>query len=272
MSSTTRVSSLYAVRFSRARRLRRARLPEPVAARSGRLCAVSSPWGERLGELLWPLPEELAEETSARLIHGEEAAQAANLPGLEAEALELARAVVKEAGAMPVILAAELDFAGEKLELHFRSEGAADLPALTQSIINRRGGAVLWQQHGRRGQARLCGGVGVCGLEFCCSSFLRSMPPVTLRMAQLQARSLAPEDTAGACGRLKCCLRYELDPEETGEVLLGLRRGMMVEGRRGRGTIIALDPVERSVIVDTESGPRELFARELRPVSEEGTK
>ena len=86
------------------------------------------------------------------------------------------------------------------------------------------------------------------------------MPPVPMKLARARARSLAPVDTAGACGRLKCCLRYELDEPEDATP----RRGDRVTARRHSGLVVAVDPLSGTLLVEDGRGRRrELFLREV---------
>jgi hypothetical protein len=92
------------------------------------------------------------------------------------------------------------------------------------------------RQIGVRDEARMLGGYGPCGRPLCCTTFLQSFEPVSIKMAKQQQLSLNPSKLSGMCGRLKCCLRYEL-PNGKGVKHGGLRRRRRLrqpDGPRGR--------------------------------------
>lgn len=154
--------------------------------------------------------------------------------------------------------------AGERLVAYYTADGRVDVPAFLREAEAALEVEVRLEQLGARGRARLCGGAGVCGRTLCCSTFLRRMEPVTMRMARVQGRALAPEVTAGACGRLKCCLRYENPLYE--EHTKGLpRKGWRVVSRRVEGTALRVDVLRRRVLVRPDDGgaPLALFADEI---------
>ncbi len=153
------------------------------------------------------------------------------------------------------------------LVVYYGATARVDVPAALKAGEALVGGHLELVQVGARERARACGGAGVCGRTLCCSTFLRKLEPVTMRMAKLQGVSLDPESTAGACGRLKCCLRYEVSTYEDARRRLP-RPGWTVEARRATGLVLAVDPLRRRVLVRAEGRPEAaapvvLFADEV---------
>jgi cell fate regulator YaaT (PSP1 superfamily) len=126
-----------------------------------------------------------------------------------AQARVTARRLVREHGlAMKV---AGVDFAGSPpaFTIYFSAPHRVDFRALVRDLAGRLGARVELRQIGPRDEARLQGGIGPCGRDLCCSTFLRDFEPVSVRMAKEQDLPVNPLRIAGACGRLMCCLKYE---------------------------------------------------------------
>jgi len=92
---------------------------------------------------------------------------------------------------------------------YFTSEGRVDFRQLVRDLSRRFGMRVRMVQVGARDEARLLGGVGVCGRTLCCSTWLKDFRPISIQMAKRQNLSLNPSKISGQCGRLLCCLAYE---------------------------------------------------------------
>jgi len=104
------------------------------------------------------------------------------------------------------------------------------------------------KQIGARDETKVTGGMGPCGRELCCSSWLQEFQPVSVKMAKEQGLSLNPAKLAGMCGRLKCCLRYEF------QTYVELRRGLPKVGARvssvkGDGTIVRQNVLRQTVVL-----------------------
>src|SRR5437870_431502 len=101
---------------------------------------------------------------------------------------------------------------------------------------------------GARDETKVTGGVGPCGRELCCSSWLQEFQPVSVRMAKEQGLSLNPAKLAGMCGRLKCCLRYEYQTYvELKKTLPAV--GAPVESVKGDGTVVRQNVLRQTVVV-----------------------
>lgn len=117
-------------------------------------------------------------------------------------------------------------FDGGKAVFYFMAQSRIDFRGLVRDLAQALHTRIEMRQIGDRDETRLIGGVGPCGRELCCSSWLREFAAVSVKMAKEQDLSLNPSKLAGMCGRLKCCLRYEYD------TYLSLRRGLPGIGKK----------------------------------------
>jgi cell fate regulator YaaT (PSP1 superfamily) len=109
---------------------------------------------------------------------------------------------------------------GSKIVFYFTAEGRVDFRELVRDLAAEFRARVEMRQIGVRDEAKLLGGYGSCGRPLCCTTWLQSFEPVSIKMAKQQRLSLNPSKLSGLCGRLKCCLRYEL-PNAKGETFAG---------------------------------------------------
>jgi cell fate regulator YaaT (PSP1 superfamily) len=105
----------------------------------------------------------------------------------------------------------EYQLDGNRVTFYFTAEKRVDFRDLVKDLASAFRTRIELRQIGVRDEAGRIGGVGTCGRELCCSTWLREFEPITLKMAKDQGLSPSPSKISGACGRLKCCLRYELD-------------------------------------------------------------
>ena len=108
----------------------------------------------------------------------------------------------------------ECNFEGTRIIFFFTSDGRVDFRGLVKSLAAVFHTRIELRQIGIRDEAKMLGGLGICGRPFCCSSFLRDFQPVSIKMAKTQNLSLNPTKISGTCGRLMCCLKYEQDAYE----------------------------------------------------------
>jgi cell fate regulator YaaT (PSP1 superfamily) len=99
---------------------------------------------------------------------------------------------------------------GRKATFFFTAEGRIDFRELVRDLAHRLHIRVEMRQVGVRDEAGLLGGVGVCGRELCCTTWLKDLKPVSIKAAKQQGLMLNPSKLSGLCGRLRCCLNYEL--------------------------------------------------------------
>ncbi len=103
----------------------------------------------------------------------------------------------------------ECMFDNNKLLFYFTAENRVDFRDLVKDLAATFHTRIELRQIGVRDKARILGGLGICGREFCCKSYLHEFQPVSIRMAKIQGLSLNPTKISGCCGRLMCCLKYE---------------------------------------------------------------
>jgi cell fate regulator YaaT (PSP1 superfamily) len=105
----------------------------------------------------------------------------------------------------------DFSLSGKKATFYFTSDGRVDFRQLVRDLSTRFSVRVKMVQVGARDEAGLIGGIGICGLTLCCSSWLKDFRPISIQMAKRQNLSLNPSKISGQCGRLLCCLAYEDD-------------------------------------------------------------
>jgi len=109
------------------------------------------------------------------------------------------------------LFSVESSFDSSKLTFFFTSDGRVDFRQLVKTLVQEFGKRIEMRQVGIRNQAKMCGGIGRCGREICCSAFIDKFDPVSIRMAKEQSLSLNPTKISGQCGRLMCCLKFEYE-------------------------------------------------------------
>jgi cell fate regulator YaaT (PSP1 superfamily) len=143
----------------------------------------------------------------------------------EQQAFEYCKKRIEERGMEMKLVRAEYLFEGSKVIFYFTADGRVDFRELVKDLAHNLHTRIEMRQIGVRDEAKLLGGVGVCGRELCCCTFLREFNPVSVKMAKEQGLALNPGKISGQCGRLLCCLGYEY------ETYCHLRRGLPKIGR-----------------------------------------
>jgi cell fate regulator YaaT (PSP1 superfamily) len=128
----------------------------------------------------------------------------------EQQATRVALMKIRERGLPMKLARVEQLFDGSKLIFHFTAEGRVDFRELVRELAAEFHTRIELRQIGVRDEAKMLGGYGSCGRPLCCTTWLQSFQPVSIKMAKQQELSLNPSKLSGLCGRLKCCLRYEL--------------------------------------------------------------
>ena len=154
----------------------------------------------------------------------------------EKEAFEICERKIAQYKLNMNLVEVECTFDNSKLLFYFTSDNRVDFRELVKDLASVFHTRIELRQIGVRDEAKMLGGLGVCGREFCCSSFLGEFQPVSIKMAKEQSLSLNPTKISGTCGRLMCCLKYEQDGYE---YLLSItpKVGALVETPSGKGTV-----------------------------------
>ena len=159
----------------------------------------------------------------------------------------------------------EYSFEGNKVLFFFTSEGRVDFRALVKDLAATLHARIELRQIGVRDEAKMLGGLGICGKPFCCSQFLDEFQPVSIKMAKTQNLSLNPTKISGTCGRLMCCLKYEQDAYEDA-VKRCPKQESFVETPDGVGTVTNVNLLREQVKVhleDSNDPPKTYSADEI---------
>ena len=145
-------------------------------------------------------------------------------------------------------------FDGSKILFYFTSDGRVDFRDLVKDLASVYRTRIELRQIGVRDEAKMLGGLGICGRPFCCSSFLGEFQPVSIKMAKEQSLSLNPTKISGTCGRLMCCLKYEQNCYE--EFLRTTPKvGAYVETAEGRGRVCETNLLTGILKVQLDKNP-----------------
>jgi cell fate regulator YaaT (PSP1 superfamily) len=160
---------------------------------------------------------------------------------------------IKKLGLKMNLFSVEKAFDGNKYTFFFTSEGRVDFRELVKMLVRQLGVRIEMRQVGIRNQAKMCGGVGRCGRELCCASFLEKFEPVSIRMAKEQSLSLNPTKISGQCGRLMCCLTYEYENYRAMKKNLP-KIGKHIMTEKGNGKVIRHNVICNCITVRLEDG------------------
>jgi cell fate regulator YaaT (PSP1 superfamily) len=171
---------------------------------------------------------------------------------------------IRERSLAMKLVSAEFTYDFRKVTFYFVAEGRIDFRDLVRDLANTLRVRVEMKQIGARDETKVTGGLGPCGRELCCSSWLRDFEAVTVKMAREQGLALNPSRLAGMCGRLKCCLRYEY------ATYTELKRNIPNVGKRvqsvhGDGKVLRQNILKQTVLIqlDEEGGVVEATLEDL---------
>lgn len=176
----------------------------------------------------------------------------------EREAKKLCLAKIAEYNLPMKLIGVDSFFDGSKIIFYFVSEGRVDFRTLVKDLASAFRTRIEMRQVGVRNEAKMIGGVGTCGREFCCQTILKEFSPVSIKMAKEQNLALNPQKISGACGRLMCCLAYEFD------TYLELKKDFPKLGKRvitpqGPGKVVQQNVFQQTVRVALEDGQERDF-------------
>jgi cell fate regulator YaaT (PSP1 superfamily) len=213
-----------------------------------------------------------------RKVQHQDLEAAAGNAAKEREAFALCQERIKERGMEMKLVKVEYLFDGSKAIFYFTADGRVDFRELVKDMAHAFHTRIEMRQIGVRDESGMVGGLGICGRELCCSSFLREFEPVSVKMAKEQNLALNPTKISGQCGRLLCCLGYEF------ETYCSLKKCLPKCGRRVRcgdseGEVIKLNILEGTVTIKTDDDrevvvkgediiPEETNERQKKPAKE----
>ena len=166
----------------------------------------------------------------------------------EREALKICQQKILEHGLEMKAIDVECTFDRSKILFYFTADGRIDFRELVRDLASVFRTRIELRQVGVRDEAKLLGGLGICGRPFCCASFLDDFQPVSIKMAKEQNLSLNPTKISGTCGRLMCCLKYEQEAyEDLHKTTPSVNT--IVETPDGEGTVIDVNLLRGKVKV-----------------------
>ncbi len=186
-----------------------------------------------------------------------------------ADAFKICEEKVVKHGLDMKLTEAQYSFDGSKIIFFFTSDGRVDFRELVKDLASTLHSRIELRQIGVRDEARMLGGIGICGQPFCCSRFLGGFQPVSIKMAKEQGLSLNPTKISGSCGRLMCCLNYE---QEAYEQLIKITPnvGATVKTPDGVGVVTDVNLITGNVMVkmnDCDMPPVKHHRKELTIIS-----
>ncbi len=170
----------------------------------------------------------------------------------EKTAFEFCEKKVLERGLDMKLVDVEISFDSGKMLFYFTSDGRVDFRELVKDLASQFHSRIELRQIGVRDEAKMLGGIGICGQPYCCKRFLDDFHPVSIKMAKEQGLSLNPTKISGSCGRLMCCLKYEQNAYEYLNSI-SPNIGATVKTRDGVGTVIDINLLTGNMLVKFEN-------------------
>ncbi|MGH7443269.1 MAG: PSP1 domain-containing protein [Longimicrobiales bacterium] len=212
-----------------------------------------------------PVPE----RRIVRTARTDEVDNAVSLRADEPRVRRITREKVLQYGLKMKVSEAEWQHDRNKLTIYFTAERRVDFRELVRDLARTFRTRIELKQIGVRDEAALLGGVGRCGRELCCSTWLRELKPVSLQLAKDQRLSLNPAQISGCCGRLMCCLTYEHDAYVAARKRFP-REGKALQTSLGREKVISVDIWrERVTLRDDDGNRRTLTLAEVKQAVEQ---
>ena len=184
-------------------------------------------------------------------------------------AFDVCEKKIRERGLPMKLISSEYSFDNNKVTFYFTADGRVDFRELVKDLAYALHTRIELRQVGVRDEARICGGIGMCGRELCCHSYLTDFTQVSIKMAKEQGLSLNPTKISGVCGRLMCCLKNEQDTYEYLNSLLP-NVGDRVQAYDGvRGEVASVNVLRQRVkiYVTDEEGNKELAEYKVEELS-----
>lgn len=172
------------------------------------------------------------------------------------EAYQIARRKIEEHKLDMRLVAVECTFDLNKILFYFTADGRVDFRGLVKDLAAIFRTRIELRQIGVRDEAKMIGGLGICGRELCCASYLGDFQPVSINMAKEQNLSLNPAKISGTCGRLMCCLKYEHEVYSELQKVTP-KTDSLVETPEGRGTVLSTQMLRGTCKVQLEDAPDE---------------
>ena len=174
----------------------------------------------------------------------------------EKEAFKICQEKIRKHGLDMKLIEAEYTFDNNKVLFYFTADGRIDFRELVKDLAAVFRTRIELRQIGVRDEAKMLGGLGICGKPFCCASFMGEFQPVSIKMAKEQGLSLSPVKISGTCGRLMCCLKYE--QEAYTDLLKHTPKvGAIVNTPEGRGLVVENNLIAGTLKVKLNNTPED---------------
>lgn len=165
----------------------------------------------------------------------------------------------------------EYTFDNNKILFYFTADGRVDFRELVKDLASVFRTRIELRQIGVRDEAKMMGGLGICGRPFCCTSFLGEFQPVSIKMAKEQGLSLNPVKISGTCGRLMCCLKYE-QAAYSDLLRTTPKNGAVVNTPEGRGVVVDVNLLTGMLKVRMdrapEAAPMSFHAKQVKVIKD----
>ncbi len=190
-----------------------------------------------------------------RIVTEEDAKTLEDNKGIEKEALDFCIERVRARGLEMKLVSAETILDKKRIIFYFTADGRVDFRELVKDLAAKFKTRIEMRQIGVRDEAKLIGGIGICGRELCCRTFLTSFEPVSIKMAKKQELTLNVSKLSGFCSRLMCCLRYEYSGDTKGITVDDeIPADEDISGEKGTGGILSvLAKLEKDSSISNET-------------------
>lgn len=251
--------------------------PVDIKLEPGDMVIVETARGIECGEVV--CPEKVVDESEVvaplkkvmRKATDEDLKQVEENKKKAAEAYKICLEKIEKHNLEMKLIDVEYTFDNNKILFYFTADGRVDFRELVKDLASVFRTRIELRQIGVRDEAKMMGGLGICGRRLCCNSHLTEFHPVSIKMAKEQSLSLNPTKISGICGRLMCCLKYEQEAYE--DLIKRIPKvGALVQTPHGSGTVMYANLLEELVKVrlDNENEPdlREYTASEIKLIKD----
>ncbi|NMB36249.1 MAG: stage 0 sporulation family protein [Firmicutes bacterium] len=228
--------------------------PGTLELKSGQEVIVETSRGLEYGEVVQGNKDVKSEEIVSplrlvrRVAANSDYQQLAENKQREIDAVQICQKKIDKHGLEMKLVDVEYTFDRNKIIFYFTADGRVDFRELVKDLAGVFRTRIELRQIGVRDEAKMLGGLGPCGRGLCCSTFLKDFGPVSIRMAKNQNLSLNPAKISGICGRLMCCLRYEVEHYENSREKFPTL-GEQVVTPHGEGKVVNRNMVSKTVLV-----------------------
>ena len=181
----------------------------------------------------------------------------------EVEAHRICEQKIAAHGLKMKLVNVEYTFDNSKIIFYFTADGRVDFRALVKDLASVFRTRIELRQIGVRDEAKMIGGLGICGRPFCCNRFMGEFQPVSIRMAKEQGLSLSPTKISGVCGRLMCCLKYEQEAY-TDLLRRTPKVGAIVNTPEGRGLVVDNNLISGILMVKLDNAPADVGPKQFK--------